>query len=115
MTISIKDNPYFAAYTRLTIGAHGKNFKQRTLGENDNSQLSINFNDFMDALKENEPINQDYARILPKSQIRQSSVNIHYNNNPDFESKTLDIIKKAYALGLVNYSDMLIPSIDFKI
>jgi len=42
----------------------------------------------------------------------RAEINARYNNYADFEDEVLDILKRAYGLGWVNYSNMLIPTID---
>lgn len=110
----IKDNPYFAAYCRLTVGAYAKN----NLGPNKNNSPSsnvpvnsMNFIDFMKKIEADELVNENYARALPESQIISSKINARFNGNVKFEQNTLSIIEKAYQFGMVNNNNMLISLI----
>jgi len=71
----------------------------------------MSFEDFMKAIQSNEVANPEYARKLPQHEILHSRTNALYNGNCAFERAKLDIVAKAYELGLVVPDGLLLPTI----
>jgi len=103
-TSPIKDNPHFAAYTRLALGVPARN---QLANSKSNPATNLSFTDFMQDLKQDKIINKNYSRVLPQNEVYTSEMNARLNNNKEFELQTLSVIEKAYAIGLVNSNGML--------
>ena len=104
-TSPIKDNPYFAAYTKLALGTPAR--RNQLANSKSNPATNLNFTDFMQDIKQDKIINKNYSRVIPQNEVNSSEINARLNNNKEFELQTLSVIEKAYAIGLVNPNGML--------
>lgn len=105
-----KFTPEFAAFTKLTVVNHVLGQLGILPASNQQGRTSMSFQDFMEAIQKNEVVNPGYARKLPQHEIRHSHFNAHYNGNHAFERTRLDIIAKAYELGMVDANGLLLSS-----
>ncbi|OBA05985.1 hypothetical protein A9D36_09080 [Bacillus subtilis] len=98
----VTKDPKFLAFCSLATEGYGQNNTQ---------QSSIGFNEFCEKLEKNEivkPENKKSTLDLNKSLDYWKSRFNPGGNLSALDSQVLDIIKKAYNLGMVNKDNMLL-------
>jgi hypothetical protein len=99
----------YAAYTKATLVnrflAYGGNMGIGQYGHRD----EVTFEQFMRMIENNQVINAKFARPLPSNEIQQSRINAQFNGNVQFENARLNILQKAYELGMIGFDGVLQP------
>lgn len=107
--------PEFAAYTKTTLvnrfKAYGGDMGVSKYG----GQNKVSFDDFMKAIQNNRVINHSYSRNAPYDEIQHSRINAQYNGNYEFEHIKMNIVEKAYELGMVGFDGVLLSSFMTKV
>lgn len=112
MTISAKVNgkftPEFAAYTHLALANRIQN-QVRGISS-DTKANSMNFQKFMEAIQKDQEVNHRYVRHVSADEEANNRVYGQNNGVNDFANQRFAAIEKAYELGLVDRSGILIAS-----
>lgn len=96
----------YAAYTKLTLV--NRFVKKQIWGQHVSDHKPMSFTDFLEAIKNKDIVNEEFARSVDAYEIRNSEVNAKRNNNPYFEMQKFKAIQKAYELGLVDINGILL-------
>jgi len=104
----------YAAYTKATLVnrflAYGGNMGIGQYGNRD----KVTFEQFMRMIENNQVVNATLARPLPSHEVQHSRINAQFNGNAQFENAKLNILKKAYELGMIGFDGVLQPAVSEK-
>lgn len=112
MSISAKINgqftPEFAAYTKLSLVNRVQN---QVLGHDSGARKSsMNFQQFMEAIRKDQEVNHAYARSVSPEEATNNRIYEQNHGSSDFADRRYATIEKAYELGLVDRNGMLTAS-----
>jgi hypothetical protein len=104
----------YAAYTKATLVnrflAYGGNMGIDQYGNRD----KVTFEQFMQMIANNQVVNAKFARPLPSHEIHHSRINAQFNGHVQFENAKLNILKKAYELGMIGFDGVVQPAVSGK-
>lgn len=96
----------FAAYTRLTVVNRAEAEYNGTLVTN-KSDDQLSFTDFEKDMSENKVVDKNLARNLPSQVLNELKNEQNITHNPFYENE-LNLVQKAYQLGLVGQNNLLV-------
>ncbi|MDT3425396.1 hypothetical protein J2Z22_000912 [Paenibacillus forsythiae] len=112
MSISAKVNgqftPEFAAYTHLALANRIQN-QVRGISSGTKTN-SMNFKQFMEAIQKDQEVNHSYVRHVSADEEANNRVYGRNNGVNEFANQRFATIEKAYELGLVDRSGILMAS-----
>ncbi|WP_019636379.1 hypothetical protein [Paenibacillus fonticola] len=98
----------FAAYTKLVLANRIQSQKRGI--RMDASMNSMSFEQFMQAIQKEQTVNHGYARQVSPDEAANNRVYMQYNGMNGFGHQRFATIQRAYELGLVDFSGILISS-----
>ncbi|ASA25601.1 hypothetical protein [Paenibacillus donghaensis] len=112
MTVSAMVNgkftPEFAAYTKLALS---NRFQNEARGiRNDTSSSSMGFSKFIEAIQKDQEVNHSYARKISGDEVTNNRLYQQSHGVNEFSNRRFTAIERAYELGLVNQSGVLLSS-----
>jgi len=97
----------YAAYTHLVIA---NRVQSRVNGNSVIPKDSMTFEQFMEAIQENQVVNDKYDRPISAQELRNNQIYMQHNGYDPFARQRFDMIVRAYELGLVDENGILIAS-----
>lgn len=102
-----KFTPEYAAYTKLALVNRVQNQARGVRSETVTD--SMTFKQFMEALQ-TDTVNQRYARQVTQDEVNNNRVYAQNNGNYPFAEEKFSAIERAYELGLVDRSGVLLST-----
>lgn len=96
----------YAAYTHLVIA----NRVQSQINGKGYSKDPMTFEQFMEAIQENQTVNGKYDRPISVQERKNNQIYMQHNLYAPFARQRFDMIVRAYELGLVDENGILISS-----
>jgi hypothetical protein len=101
----------YAAYTKLVIANRLQN---QVNGNGYGNKKSINFEQFMEAIRKGQVVNHNYARPVSLEEVRNNQIYEQNNGADSFTRQRFFTIARAYELGLVDSNGILVSSVEMK-
>jgi hypothetical protein len=95
----------FAAYTKLVIA---NRVQSEVNGHGYGNKKSMSFEQFMEAIRQDQVVNRNYARPVSEEEARNNQIYEQNNGADSFSRQRYATIARAYELGLVDRNGILV-------